>query len=139
VPVCDLTWFAKPHSLLVPGRRHSLPTTRPKQRASVGVRPLIFEHRGLIPGSAMHIPIYAGRKYEASYTGDYWVEYACPNCRYECDVEVRAKGLGTGHTPYFTDDGGAREEAVDNAQYASAKNARCTVKLLACPRSVAIH
>ncbi|HUU03746.1 MAG TPA: hypothetical protein VM425_20090 [Myxococcota bacterium] len=82
----------------------------------------------------MHVPIYAGRKYEASYLGDYLVEYACPNCQYECDVEVRAKGLGTGHSPYFTDDGGAKEEALDNAQYASAKNARCTVKLLACPR-----
>ncbi|MBN2494470.1 MAG: hypothetical protein JXR96_07775 [Deltaproteobacteria bacterium] len=82
----------------------------------------------------MGIPVYVGKKFEASHEGAYEVEFACRNCGYECDVAVRAKGHGSGHSPFFGDDGGALDEAVAKAQWASARNARATARLLACPR-----
>ena len=77
--------------------------------------------------------MYVGKKYTATHTKAFDLVFECP-CGFSSDAQVVGVGQGAGNSPYFLDEGGARERAQSSAVAAAGKNAEETVRLAPCPR-----
>jgi hypothetical protein len=78
--------------------------------------------------------VYVGRKYTASQTKAFERDFRCRRCGFEAPVIVVGVGQGSGNSPYFTDEEGARERAHQGAQRAAERNADLIVDLAPCER-----
>jgi hypothetical protein len=79
------------------------------------------------------MPLYVGKKYEATHTQGFVLDFLCKKCGHESEAAVRARGYAQAHSPFGLDDG-ADSRAQEDAWAASAKNARTTIRFAACPK-----
>lgn len=78
--------------------------------------------------------MYIGRKYTATRTAPFELEYACTRCGYRCDALVIGVGQGVGNSPYMLDDSGAQQRAHVAAEKDARSNAELVLGLAACKR-----
>jgi len=79
------------------------------------------------------MPLYVGKKYEATHTQGFVLDFKCKKCGHESEAAVRARGYAQAHSPFGLD-GDAQSRAHEDAWAASAKNARTTILFATCPK-----
>jgi hypothetical protein len=82
----------------------------------------------------MPIPVYAGKKFEATHTETFVHEFNCKKCGFSCDAGARARGYAQAHSPFGLDNDSAMRQASEDAWAASARNARSTLRFVTCPK-----
>jgi hypothetical protein len=71
------------------------------------------------------VPIFVGRSHQAQHREAFTLDYACRACGLEAEVALLATGFANAPS---------RDDALEGAAIASARNARGAVPLLRCPR-----
>jgi predicted RNA-binding Zn-ribbon protein involved in translation (DUF1610 family) len=79
------------------------------------------------------MPLYVGKKFEATHTDGFVLDFKCNKCGHEAEAAVRARGYAQAHSPFGLD-GDAESRAHEDAWAASAKNARSTIRFATCPK-----
>jgi predicted nucleic-acid-binding Zn-ribbon protein len=79
------------------------------------------------------MPLYVGKKFEATHTGGFVLDFKCNKCGHESEAAVRARGYAQAHSPFGLD-GDAESNAHEDAWAASARNARSTIRFATCPK-----
>lgn len=79
------------------------------------------------------MPLYVGKKFEATHTQGFVLDFKCRKCGHESEAAVRARGYAQAHSPFGLD-GDAESRAHEDAWAASAKNARTTIRFATCPK-----
>ncbi len=77
--------------------------------------------------------MYVGRKHTVTATTQKLFPFVCPHCNHEAFALVTGVGQGAGNSPYFLDEGGAKERASSQANDAATENAAATLLLARCP------
>jgi predicted RNA-binding Zn-ribbon protein involved in translation (DUF1610 family) len=78
--------------------------------------------------------MYVGKKYTATRTNEFDMEFRCVRCGFTAECSVVGVGMGQGNSAYFTDNEGAAERAASRATEDASKNAELTLKLCPCPK-----
>lgn len=78
--------------------------------------------------------MYVGKKYTATVTKGFELEYTCKHCGFKSDATVVGVGQGQGNSPYFLDKEGARARASSSASSDAWHNAELTLRLCPCPK-----
>ena len=78
--------------------------------------------------------MYAGRQYQAQVVTSESTRYVCMHCNFECDAMVTGIGDGTGRSPYFLDNAGARQRARDEAAVNARANMGWALRGARCPK-----
>lgn len=78
--------------------------------------------------------MYVGKKYTATKTDTFDMEFRCVRCGFTSECSVRGVGIGQGNSAYFTDNQGAERRAESRASDDASKNAELTLKLCPCPK-----
>jgi hypothetical protein len=77
---------------------------------------------------------YAAREYDASAALADTRRFFCVHCNHECDAMVTGVGQGHGQSPFFLDNGGARDRARDQALGNASANMHFALRGAKCPR-----
>lgn len=77
--------------------------------------------------------MYVGRKHTVTATTQKLFPFTCAFCKHEAFALVTGVGQGAGNSPYFLDEGGAKERASSQANENALENAEATLKLARCP------
>src|SRR5690242_9150309 len=59
--------------------------------------------------------MYVGRRYTATVVGSVWKTICCEFCGLEWAYQLTRRAQGTGRSPYFLDNDGARQRASEEA------------------------
>jgi Zn ribbon nucleic-acid-binding protein len=78
--------------------------------------------------------MYAGRNYSVTSTSTEHRDFECVHCGHQRTGMVVGVGTGSGHSPLFLDNRGARDRAHDSAHGAARQNAYYAVRGAVCPR-----
>ncbi len=79
-------------------------------------------------------PMYVGRQHTAPVATVDNDRFVCIHCKYECDALVTGVGEGTGRSPYFLDNAGARDRARDEAVGEARSNMHWALAGATCPQ-----
>lgn len=78
--------------------------------------------------------VYVGRHHTTSIATVNNDRFVCIHCNYECDALVTGLGEGSGSSPYFLDDDGARGRARDEAVGEARSNMHWALAGASCPQ-----
>jgi len=78
--------------------------------------------------------MYLGRRHAARIELRQVLAFTCKRCKYRCDASVVATGRGDGHSPFFLDNAGAAERAMERAEADGRGNLLETLALARCPQ-----
>jgi len=78
--------------------------------------------------------MYAGRNYQAQVVMSESTRYQCMHCGFECDAMVTGIGEGSGRSPYFLDNDGARDRARMDASAGASNNMHYALRSAVCPK-----
>jgi hypothetical protein len=78
--------------------------------------------------------MYAGRSYSVTSTSTERQEFVCVHCNHQRTGMVVGVGTGSGHSPLFLDNRGARDRAQDSAHWHANRNAHYAIRGAVCPR-----
>ncbi|MBI5549044.1 MAG: hypothetical protein HY901_34605 [Deltaproteobacteria bacterium] len=77
--------------------------------------------------------IYFGRNYTSTATVPFDFEYRCC-CGFRSPARVVGFASGTGHSPFFADEAGARQRAIERGHANAALDALRSARVAECPR-----
>ena len=78
--------------------------------------------------------MYAGRSYQAQVVTSESTRYQCMHCGFECDAMVTGIGEGSGSSPFFLDNDGARDRARMDASAGASNNMHYALRSATCPK-----
>jgi hypothetical protein len=76
---------------------------------------------------------YFGSQHGATAEGKFDGIFRCRSCGLEKGARARALGTGSGHSPFYLNEAGARGRAIENAASDAAFNAEVLLELVPCP------
>ena len=77
--------------------------------------------------------VYVGLEYTAKYSGGVWRSEACERCGRPFHYYVFLSATGSGHSPYFLDNAGARGRAASRAQERLVRDLVTSPRPIPCP------
>ncbi len=83
--------------------------------------------------------VYVGRRYTARVTGRAWKTVSCAFCKLDWAYEMTRTAEGTGRSPYYLDNEGARERASREAQGTLDRRLRTGVDVVWCPKCLRLQ
>lgn len=78
--------------------------------------------------------MYVGKRYEVTTATVESTRFYCMHCSFECDAVVTGVGSGSGSSPYFLDNSGARGRANSEAVGAARDNMHFALRAAVCPQ-----
>ncbi len=85
------------------------------------------------------LPVYFGRRYRSTVTGQIWRPVICDHCGYGFAYQMTIKATGSGSSPYMLDNSGAQQRAQDSARRAAEKKAKTAQANVPCPQCGRYH
>jgi hypothetical protein len=78
--------------------------------------------------------LYLGRTHSATARASAWKSATCETCGHHYGYGVTREATGSGHSPYFLDESGAKDRAIGSARESVATFLQNAVEAVPCPK-----